>query len=409
MTPAREPDAPGPVLVVGPALAGVTAVAGALGIRLTGHRVTEDLDRGQRPSAVVFVVSAAAPMTGSAAALLEVAAAGTDLVVGALTKIDIHQDWPDVLAANRAALAGSRFGGAPWIGVAAAPEIGPPRIDGLVDALRTGLAQSDLTARNRLRRRESELVGLIADAERATLVRRRSAAERAAARRGVLVRVRLELLGQSRAMCAGLRTELRARLAHETRLSDFTGYVGRRVAEVTADLDRALTRQLADVCGDVAPEHRLPPVETGAPPPALGPEENRLTALLGAGFGLGAALALGRVSADLLNWSAQAATAGAAPAGMLLGFWVVRTRRLLAERATLDRWIVEVTAALRAATQDQVVAAVAAVDAGGSPTRPASSPSPPAAARLSVLVSELDAVRAELSGAGAPVSGRVCD
>jgi hypothetical protein len=88
---------------------------------------------------------------------------------------------------------------------------------------------------------------------------------------------------------------------------------------------------------------------------------------------------------------------------------VVRTRRLLAERATLDRWIVEVTAALRAATQEQVVAAVAAVDAGGSPTRPANSPSPPAAARLSVLVSELDAVRAELSGAGASVSGRVCD
>jgi hypothetical protein len=88
---------------------------------------------------------------------------------------------------------------------------------------------------------------------------------------------------------------------------------------------------------------------------------------------------------------------------------VVRTRRLLAERATLDRWIVEVTFALRAATQEQVVAAVAAVDAGGSPTQPANSPSPPAAARLSVLVSELDAVRAELSGAGASVSGRVCD
>ena len=62
-------------------------------------------------------------------------------------------------------------------------------------------------------------------------------------------------------------------------------------------------------------------------------------------------------------------------AGLLLGLWVVRTRRLLSERAAADRWALEVTAALRSALEDEVTVRFAAAEVmlltsgpfGGSP------------------------------------------
>ena len=98
------------ILVVGPALSGVTSVAGALRERLGGHRVVEHrvvehLGPGERAAAVVFVVSAAAPMIESDARLLD-AVAHTGAVVAAVSKIDVHRTWPQILATNRALLAG---------------------------------------------------------------------------------------------------------------------------------------------------------------------------------------------------------------------------------------------------------------------------------------------------------------
>ena len=59
------------ILVTGPALAGVTAVARALQVRLgSGYRVVECLDPGERSATVVFVSSAAAPMADADAAVL---------------------------------------------------------------------------------------------------------------------------------------------------------------------------------------------------------------------------------------------------------------------------------------------------------------------------------------------------
>ena len=116
------------VLVIGPPLAGASAVAAALRGRLAGCVIVEPpgLAPGQLPDAVVFVTSAAAPMSACDAALLAVVAARTAAVVAAVTKIDVHRTWRAVLEVNRTALRDvSRDRDVPWVGVAADPEAGP--------------------------------------------------------------------------------------------------------------------------------------------------------------------------------------------------------------------------------------------------------------------------------------------
>ena len=63
------------VLVTGPWMAGVSAVVAALRERLPQHKFVEstELGPGDAPTAVVFVVSAAAQLTGSDCALLDAA------------------------------------------------------------------------------------------------------------------------------------------------------------------------------------------------------------------------------------------------------------------------------------------------------------------------------------------------
>src|ERR1700744_2583011 len=91
------------VLVTGPGMAGVTGVGAALRQRLQQQKFVEsaELGAGDAPSVVVFVVSAVAPLTESDCALLDAAAEHTDVLVGVVSKIDVHRGWRDVLAANR--------------------------------------------------------------------------------------------------------------------------------------------------------------------------------------------------------------------------------------------------------------------------------------------------------------------
>ncbi|OBB09416.1 hypothetical protein A5662_08610 [Mycobacteriaceae bacterium 1482268.1] len=114
------------VLVVGPWLAGATGVIAALRDRLPEHTFVEahDVRAVDAPAAVVFVVSAVTPVTESDCALVDFAARHTDLVVGVVSKIDVHRGWRDVLAEDRTRLAAhaERYRDMPWVGVAAAPE-----------------------------------------------------------------------------------------------------------------------------------------------------------------------------------------------------------------------------------------------------------------------------------------------
>ncbi|MGB8382847.1 MAG: hypothetical protein WCG47_16640, partial [Dermatophilaceae bacterium] len=67
--------------------------------------------------------------------------------------------WRDVLAANSETLAAHapRYGGVPWVGAAALPDLGEPSVDDLVETLSTRLADSELPRRNRLRAWEFRL------------------------------------------------------------------------------------------------------------------------------------------------------------------------------------------------------------------------------------------------------------
>ncbi len=118
------------VLVAGPRLAGTTGVLEALRERITGTDFAESDDLGHAcaPVAVVFVVSAAARLTESDCALLDAAAAHTDLVVCAVSKVDLHRRWRETLDRNRALLAAHRprYDGVPWVGVTASPDLGSP-------------------------------------------------------------------------------------------------------------------------------------------------------------------------------------------------------------------------------------------------------------------------------------------
>ena len=150
------------VLVTGPWLSGVTGVVAALTERLPEQRFVEsaDLAAGEAPTAVVFVVSAAAALIDFDCALLDAAMAETDAVIGVVSKIDVHRNWDAVLAANREALAAhaSRYRDAPWVGCRR--RAGGRRAAGRRPGrrgVRPSSPNEELPRRNRLRAWESRL------------------------------------------------------------------------------------------------------------------------------------------------------------------------------------------------------------------------------------------------------------
>ena len=339
----------GVILVAGPPLSGVSSLTDALRHRLPGHSVQEQERVTTAPGALVlvFVVSAAAPMTTSDAELLIAAAGHAGAVVVAVSKIYVHRTWRRVLSTNGAALPGWT-----WVGVAAAPEVGSPKLDDLVQAVRAGLSRAQVrrqpVAQNRSREGQT----------------RRT--ERTIARRGRFQQARVQLAGQARAMTAGLRAELHqgAATVPARRVAAFRRDAQRRAEQVADVLDRAVSAVLGGVAEgcealdavgpppDPAPELVIPPLR----PPGL---ENRLTALLGGAFGMGAAVTLDRVLSEI---GTPAAGVASLMAGVGLGAAVMHTRRVLSARASLDRWIDEVSGALRTAMEERVAARVLAAE-----------------------------------------------
>jgi hypothetical protein len=84
--------------------------------------------------------------------------------------------------------------------------------------------------------------------------------------------------------------------------------------------------------------------------------------LLGAGFGLGVALTLSRLLADLRPGLTAAGVTACVAIGLALAVWVVSTRGLLQDRAVLDRWVGEGTSSLRAALEQLVATRVLAAE-----------------------------------------------
>jgi len=348
---------PNTILVIGPALSGATSVADAVRQRLGGYRVIERLGRGERPAAVVFVVSAAAPMTQSDIGLLDAAAASTDSVVAAVSKIDVHRCWSHVLEENRALAASHAFS---WVGVAADPHIGPPKLEPLIDALDVALVRARRSPRNRLLANDSHPQSRIGEREGPAAIR----AQRASAVRQLRV-ARVHLTGRARATCALMRAELRRDVAGLSRrgVDEFCSGVRHRSARALAELDATLSRLVddLDIPGIDDAEEACPALETYLP--RFGrTRADRVTVALSAGFGLGMAVTFGRLLADLAPAWTAAITAASLLTGIGLSGWVIRARGLAAERAALDRWVTEVTAGLRTAMEERVVMLVLAAE-----------------------------------------------
>jgi len=366
------------VLVVGPAAAGATTLLGALRERLPDVTFAEadDWASSDAPAAVVFVVSAVAPVSESDRALLDSVARDTDLVVGVVAKIDAHRAWRDVLGDNRRLLADHaiRYASMPWVGAAAAPDLGQPRLDELVGLLRERLADPDALRRNRLRSRETRLQALIADTgsdrgarmgalrahrERLTRELRAARAEHPLALRSRFQQARVRLGYLARNRCTSLRAELAedaARLGRR-RLAEFEAHARTRVGEVLDELEADITAHLDDVAADLSLPAPPRPAPAGPPdvpaPPRSRRLETQLTLILGAGFGLGVALALTR----LLSGPAVGVALGLLSTG-----WVVGIRGLLHARAVLDRWVGDVAAVLRSAAEERVATRVLAAE-----------------------------------------------
>jgi hypothetical protein len=374
----RQRDA---VLVTGPRLAGSTSVVDVLRQRLPGVEFVEShgLGPADAPLAVVFVVSAAARLTKSDCGLLDAATAHTDLVICAVSKIDLHRVWRRTLDEDRALLAAhrTRYTGVSWVATAAAPALGLPVIADLVQALRAGLASDRLAARNRLRSWEfrmqssaDELDSAASGAgtrERARVLRaaraelgreaRRARNEQAVALRGRIQNLRVDLSHAARNRCASLRTELAEEAGGLTRddVPRFPDHVRRRLGDVLAETGDEVTDQLAGAAAALDLPAEAPSPPPGPPPLRSRSLEARLTLLLGAGFGLGAALTLSRLFTGLAPGLSLATTGVCVAVGAALTGWVVVTRRVLSDRAVLDRWAGDAVASLRSAV-DQLVA-----------------------------------------------------
>jgi hypothetical protein len=382
------------VLVTGPWMAGVSGVVAALRDRLPQHKFAEstDLGPGDAPLAVVFVVSAAAELTGSDCARLDAAAEGTDVVVGVVSKIDVHRNWRDVVAANREILAthAPRYGHVPWVGAAALADVGEPSVDDLVETVAAQLADSGTTQRNRLRAWESRLqtVARVLDRdadgagrrarvdalreERSTALRerRQSKAERAILLRGQIQQARVQLSHFARNRCSSLRTELQQDAAGMSRrnISGFEAATRGRVDGVVAEVSDGITSQLADVAQVVGlkvalPDvEKLPAVDVRPPPLESRRQETRLMMLLGAGFGLGVALTLGRLVGGVASRLGPvleiAGAVGCVAIGLAVTFAVVYIRGLLRDRALLDRWAGDVTSSLQSVVEELVATRV---------------------------------------------------
>ncbi len=382
------------VLVTGPWLAGVTSVVAALTERLPKQTFIEsaDLGTGEAATAVVFVVSAAAALTASDCALLDAATAGTDAVIGVVSKIDVHQNWEDVLAGNREVLAAHapRYSDVQWVGVAAAPEEGEPRIDDLAAAVSDQLADAELVRRNRLRAWQSRLqtvadrydrdadgagrrarVEVLREQRNEILRQRRlSKSERTVALRSQTQQARVQLSYFARNRCASVRSELQEDAASLSRgkLREFESEAGARLKDVIAEVDEGTTTHLAEVTAtlglEIDPPAAAPLPTVDLPAPALKSRklETRLMMLVGAGFGLGVALTLSRLLADLTPGLTVAGAVACAAIGLALTVWVVGMRGLLRDRALLDRWAGESTALVQSAAEQLVATRVLATE-----------------------------------------------
>jgi hypothetical protein len=359
---------------------------------------------GATVGAVVFAVSAAAPMTESDCALfdglldglLDALDGATGPVLAAVTKVDAHRCWRDVLAADRATLAARNpgCGDMPWVGVAAAPGRGAPGrgapdIDELVGLLRRGLADTEGLRQRRLR-------GLTDRRRRIVDDHRRVRSTNALTVRAGVQQARMALTQSARDRCTRMVVELRAEAATLSRseAASFDARVRAIVATLSAEVERGIDRELGLLADRVRlplPAAPLPQPDAVVADPLLTSraEENQLTVVLGAGFGLGVALASGRLLTSVMAGLDVVGLVAGAAVGLAVTVWVVGVRGLLHTRAAFDRWVVEAGAAARSSLDARIATRLLAAEVAlltSAAERDVAS-----AARTSKMITEIDA------------------
>jgi len=166
-----------------------------------------------------------------------------------------------------------------------------------------------------------------------------------------LQRIRLELVRDARRRYGDLRADLLRRVpSGRNAAEDFEADACERLAEI-ADGIRDATAVALGVPGS-ADRWPLPAV-TG-PVLAQRPDELWLGLVLGAGFGLGAALGLARMATGLAGVPDAIGGVLALALGLALTVAVIGGRARLHRRAVLDRWVGTAVAAARQATEEEL-------------------------------------------------------
>lgn len=376
------------VLVIGPALSGATSLARVLRDRFPERRFVERLPAGEGPTAIVFVVSATAPVVASDCHLLDSAAAVTDLMIGVVSKIDVHRGWRDVLKKNRNTL-DAHFEcrrRVHWVGASAAPDLGEPDVEALVETITSVLFDGDLARRNELRASQSWLMRLEREradalnalgAERDAVVRARRLArsEQSIALRTEVQQSRVHLLDFARGGCVSTRATLRNTLVATPRcdLAAFPHWAAAMLADLAVDVVREADRRVGingpglNGLGTDSGVPRSPigevTFDTCPTPPRPSRQEAWLATLIGAGFGIGLALTIWRLLAGIApDWSLECGV-GCAGTGLALAIWTIRARRLIHDRGVLDRWVGDVVDRARTALEGWVSRRMLEVDA----------------------------------------------
>jgi hypothetical protein len=144
------------------------------------------------------------------------------------------------------------------------------------------------------------------------------------------------------------------------RLPEFELYVAKRLADVVQEIDTGVDKEVGDLAtefGLTCPQgEQLPDTPAVGRPPVnvSGGLEARLMLVLGAVFGLGIALTLSRVFADVARAYTVVGLIVGAAIGVGVAVWVIGMRRALRDRAVIDKWVGDLTTELRAVVEQHV-------------------------------------------------------
>lgn len=355
---------------------------------------------------VVFVLDASAPLGRRALADLAPVLESTTVAI-VVNKIDVHRGWRDVQRAVAQsvddvvprAVEVSFFPTAAKLAERSRVAIDPRMreslmkdsgMDALLDFVAEGMARSPALLRERTfdsavraaavgARREivdkarsvtsaSTTVGLRAERARLAELRDRVRTERSAALRSRLALVRAETvheLGEAvRAFVASARDSIDK--ADRSELRHLQSHLTEGLDVVAADVESRLARRLAAIDADLGLDADLPPtdamgLERSEPPPRGRGLEDKMMVLVGASAGVG----LGRIVVSPLSML-PALDIAVIPISLALGalcaWWLVGSRRLVADRAHLRGWIADAAVSSKSALESHALGRILAAE-----------------------------------------------